>query len=62
VAIFGMVGIVLAMAVLPDQRMPLALGVASLGVLLVAYLVRRLRGKSAGIAPETREVRGGSEP
>lgn len=62
VAIFGMVGIVLAMAVLPDQRMPLALGVASLAVLLVAYLVRRLRGKSAGIAPGTREVRGGSEP
>ena len=40
VAIVGMVGIVVAMAFIPEQRQPLLLGVASLGVLLVAYGVR----------------------
>ena len=61
-AIAGMLGIVLAMAVLPDQRRPLALGVTSLAVLLVAYLVRTLWGKRAGIAPETTEARDHSRP
>ena len=37
VAIIGMVGILVAMAFIPDQRKPLWLGVASLGVLVVAY-------------------------
>ncbi|EKS9795462.1 MULTISPECIES: amino acid permease [Burkholderia] len=44
VAIIGMVGILVAMAFIPDQRKPLWLGVASLGVLIVAYgLTRRSR-------------------
>ncbi|MBN3832368.1 amino acid permease [Burkholderia sp. Ac-20344] len=44
VAIAGMVGILVAMAFIPDQRKPLWLGVASLGVLVVAYgLTRRSR-------------------
>ncbi|WP_107314751.1 amino acid permease [Burkholderia metallica] len=44
VAIVGMVGILVAMAFIPDQRKPLWLGVASLGVLIVAYgLTRRSR-------------------
>ncbi|MBN3782692.1 amino acid permease [Burkholderia sp. Ac-20345] len=44
VAIIGMVGILVAMAFIPDQRKPLWLGVASLGVLVVAYgLTRRSR-------------------
>ncbi|OXI18219.1 amino acid permease [Burkholderia sp. AU15512] len=44
VAITGMVGILVAMAFIPDQRKPLWLGVASLGVLVVAYgLTRRSR-------------------
>jgi GABA permease len=44
VAIIGMVGILVAMAFIPDQRKPLWLGVASLGVLVVAYgLTRRGR-------------------
>ena len=44
VAIVGMVGILVAMAFIPDQRKPLWLGVASLGVLVVAYgLTRRSR-------------------
>ena len=51
VAIFGMVGIVVAMAFIPEQRTPLALGVVSLAVLLVAYLARLLWGKRSEIAP-----------
>ncbi|KVH29835.1 GABA permease [Burkholderia cepacia] len=44
VAIAGMVGILVAMAFIPDQRKPLWLGVASLAVLVVAYgLTRRSR-------------------
>ena len=44
VAIIGMIGILVAMAFIPDQRKPLWLGVASLGVLVVAYgLTRRSR-------------------
>ena len=45
VAIFGMVGIVVAMAFIPDQRQPLLLGVASLGVLVLAYGVKTLLGR-----------------
>lgn len=41
-AIFGMLAIVVAMAFIPDQRTPLALGVASLGLLISAYIVRHL--------------------
>ncbi|WP_321966380.1 amino acid permease [Burkholderia cepacia] len=44
VAIVGMVGILVAMAFIPDQRKPLWLGVASLAVLVIAYgLTRRSR-------------------
>ncbi|WP_175863155.1 amino acid permease [Burkholderia cepacia] len=44
VAIVGMVGILVAMAFIPDQRKPLWLGVASLAVLVIAYgLTRRRR-------------------
>jgi GABA permease len=35
-----MLGIVLAMAFIPEQRLPLLFGVISLGVLLVAYGAR----------------------
>ncbi|QBC30618.1 MULTISPECIES: amino acid permease [Pandoraea] len=42
VAIIGMLSIVGAMAFIPDQRTPLALGVASLTVLLVAFAVRSI--------------------
>ena len=40
VAILGMVGIVVAMAFIPDQRTPLLLGVVSLAFLLLAYGAR----------------------
>ena len=51
-AIAGMVSIVVAMAFIPEQRTPLILGVASLGVLLVAYFVRHLvNGGKAGQDP-----------
>jgi GABA permease len=46
-AIVGMVGILVAMAFIPDQRTPLWLGVVSLGVLLVAY-AWRVRKRRAG--------------
>ncbi|MGE8321426.1 MAG: amino acid permease [Comamonas sp.] len=39
-AIVGMVAIMVAMAFIPDQRTPLALGFVSLALLLVAYFVR----------------------
>ncbi|QFZ86221.1 amino acid permease [Variovorax paradoxus] len=45
VAIFGMLSIVVAMAFIPEQRQPLLLGIASLGVLLLAYGVRALLGR-----------------
>ena len=49
-AITGMIGIVVAMAFIPGQRMPLLLGVASLGILLVSYAVRQFcRRNSATI-------------
>jgi GABA permease len=46
-AIAGMLGILLAMAFIPDQRIPLALGVISLGLLLLGFAVRRRFGKPA---------------
>ncbi|MGF6969523.1 GABA permease [Paraburkholderia sp. WC7.3g] len=48
-AIVGMVGILVAMAFIPDQRTPLWLGVVSLGVLLVAFAwrARKRRATSA---------------
>jgi len=46
-AIVGMVGILSAMAFIPDQRLPLALGVASLAGLMVVYAVRRRFGIGA---------------
>lgn len=61
VAIFGMVGIVVAMAFIPEQRTPLALGVVSLAVLLAAYLVRLLWGKRCEIAPVRLEAHDYSE-
>jgi len=46
-AIAGMLGIVLAMAFIPDQRTPLIFGVISLGILLSCFGVRvRFGGKS----------------
>jgi GABA permease len=50
-AIAGMVAILAAMAFIPDQRLPLALGVASLAALMVIYAVRgRLRTRARGMA------------
>jgi GABA permease len=47
-SIAGMIGILVAMAFIPDQRKPLWLGVASLGMLLLAYalFVRRRRERA----------------
>jgi GABA permease len=39
-AIAGMLGIVLAMAFIPEQRTPLVFGLISLGLLLLGFLAR----------------------
>ena len=51
-AIVGMVGILVAMAFIPDQRTPLWLGVVSLGVLLVAYAWRARQRRANGADAE----------
>ncbi|KON79611.1 amino acid permease [Azoarcus sp. PA01] len=51
VAIVGMLSIVVAMAFIPEQRTPLALGVASLGILLLLYAAKSVRGAKAEAAP-----------
>jgi len=47
VAITGMLGIVLAMAFIPEQRTPLVFGLISLGILLLAYAARVRFGAAA---------------
>jgi GABA permease len=42
--IAGMLGIVLAMAFIPEQQTPLVFGLISLGMLLLAFYVRLLCG------------------
>jgi GABA permease len=55
VAIAGMLGIVVAMAFIPEQRTPLMLGIASLVILLLAYGARLAWGIQPALAPrETR--------
>jgi GABA permease len=49
-AIVGMLGIVLAMAFIPDQRTPLIFGVVSLGILLLGWSARLRFGRKTGIA------------
>ena len=46
-AIVAMVGIVTAMAFIPDQRTPLLFGLVSAGVMVVGYLARRRFGAAA---------------
>ncbi|MGC1522630.1 MAG: amino acid permease [Steroidobacteraceae bacterium] len=55
VAIAGMLGIVLAMAFIPDQRTPLLFGFISLGLLLLAFAVRARFGAKADFAMPTLE-------
>src|SRR3984885_7601796 len=57
VAIAGMLGIVLAMALIPEQRTPLIFGVASLGILLLALGGRRRVGRKPDIATLATEPR-----
>ena len=49
-AIAGMLGILLAMAFIPDQRMPLMFGVISLALLLLGFGARQRFGTSAHVA------------
>jgi GABA permease len=57
VAIAGMLGIVLAMALIPEQRTPLIFGVVSLGILLLAFGVRLRLGSKPDIATLAMEPR-----
>jgi GABA permease len=50
-AIVAMLAIVVAMALIPDQRAPLVFGIVSVIVLLVAYALRRVLGVRAVPAP-----------
>src|SRR6202034_3589551 len=50
VAIAGMLGIVLAMSFIPDQRTPLIFGVISVGILLLAFGARTRLGRRPDIA------------
>src|SRR5271170_805476 len=52
-AIAGMLGIVLAMAFIPDQRTPLIFGVISLWILLLAFAARTRFGAKADFAMES---------
>jgi GABA permease len=56
-AIFGMTAILVAMAFIPDQRKPLWLGVASLGILIVAYMVFKRGRKEAEIEDDAHSTR-----
>ena len=49
-AIFGMLGIVLAMAFIPEQRIPLIFGLISLGIALLGFAVRLRFGRKTHIA------------
>jgi len=48
-AIAGMLGILLAMSFIPDQRIPLLFGVISLGLLLLGFAARRRFGLALSI-------------
>jgi GABA permease len=56
-AIAGMVGIVLAMAFIPDQRTPLIFGLISLGILLLGFTVRVRFGSKPDITTLAMEPR-----
>jgi GABA permease len=49
-AIAGMLAIVLAMAFIPEQRTPLLFGLISLGILLLAYVLRARFGRKLELA------------
>jgi GABA permease len=56
-AIAGMLGIVLAMAFIPEQRTPLIFGVISLGILLAGFRARIRFGRKPAIAALEVEAR-----
>ncbi|MDE1948388.1 MAG: amino acid permease [Burkholderiales bacterium] len=60
-AIFGMIAIVVAMGLIPEQRTPLLLGIVSLGLLVLAYGARMLWGKKPETATLAQEPHGYQE-
>jgi GABA permease len=61
VAIVGMLGIVLAMAFIPEQRTPLIFGIISLGILLLGFCARLRFGKEPAIMQLAMEPRDNDE-
>ena len=51
VTIAGMLSIVIAMGLIPEQRTPLLFGVISVGILLVAYALRERYGTKPDVKP-----------
>jgi len=47
-AVAGMIAVLSAMAFIPDQRLPLAMGLASLTLALGAYALRRRHSEIEG--------------
>lgn len=62
VAIVGMVAILVAMVFIPEQRLPLLLGVVSLGVLLAAYAAKCLWGSKPEFEPVVIEAHAFEKP
>jgi GABA permease len=60
-AIAGMLGIVLAMAFIPDQRTPLIFGVISIGILLLGFIARLGFGRKPDIVTPLMEPHGYEE-
>ena len=56
VAIVAMLAIVAAMALIPEQRLPLLFGLVSAGVMLLGYVVRRRFGQRAAAMTEAAPV------
>ena len=56
-AIAGMLGILLAMAFIPDQRTPLVFGLLSLGMLLVGFGIRARYGRPTDLSTLASEPR-----
>jgi GABA permease len=61
VTIFAMLAIVVAMWFIPEQRKPLLLGIASLGILVVAHGVRLVWGAKPQIDTLAQEPHGYQE-
>jgi hypothetical protein len=58
----AMLAIVLAMGFIPDQRTPLLFGSVSLGILLLAFVLRSVVAKKAALRPSIAANANGRTP